>query len=292
MIRTSVIVSGIGLLVACGVEHTSPPPPPPRDARVAQARADAGVEAPSRGYIGVITASESVDIAPRFQGVVADVKVRVGDEVTSGEVIAEMDQKSMQEELRAAESALSSARASYHAAEVDVADAKRKVALEADAVKNGIEPRANLEEAKMGLERARAAAQKAASNVATEASHAQTAKDHVHDTALRAPSDGTVLLRFKDPGATVAAGTAIVRVVGHGGLRLRFAVPPDRARSLAPKARVEATIDTVTAPVAGVIRQVSPALDPASGMIIVEAELAPDAATAPQLRPGLAAWVR
>ena len=283
---------GLVILFGCNTGPATAPLPVARDARVAVAHSDAGVEAPSRGYIGVITASESVDIAPRFQGVVADVKVRAGDEVTQGQVIAEMDQKSMQEELRAAESALSSARASYHAAEVDVADAKRKVALETEAVKNGIEPRANLEEATMGLERARAAAQKAASNVATEASHAQTAKDHVHDTALRAPSDGTVLFRFKDNGATVAAGTPIVRLVGHGGLRLRFAVPPDRARSLAPNGKVAATIDTVAQPVAGVIRRVSPALDPASGMIIVEAELAPDAAVAPQLRPGLAAWVR
>jgi multidrug efflux pump subunit AcrA (membrane-fusion protein) len=140
----------------------------------------------------------------------------------------------------------------------------------------------------MAVKRAVAAAEKAGSTVAQESSHAQTAKDHLTDTALLAPADGTVAMRFKDPGATVAAGAPIVRVVGRGGLRLKFAVPPERAHELAPGNVVHATIDTVAKPVDATIREVSPTLDPASGLIIVEAELPAEAG---ELRPGLAATV-
>ena len=281
----------LALLVACGGDRAPTPGAKqvPRDARAATV-----VDAPlaTRGYVGVITASDSVDIAPRFQGVVATIAVRVGDTVTANQVVAAMDQKSMQEELRAAQAALGAAIAAKRQAEVDVDDARRKVALETKAVADGVSPRTALEEAQFGLKRAQASSERASSTVAAESSHVQTARDHVSDTALRAPTAGTVAMRFKDPGATVPAGGAILRIVGRGGLRLRFAVPPDEAHALAPGAGVHAVIETIASPVAATIRQVSPALDQASGMIIIEAELSPDAAAAAQLRPGLAAWVK
>src|SRR5439155_4999250 len=128
-------------------------------------------------------------------------------------------------------------------------------------VADGVSPRVNLDEAQLALKRAEAAASKAQSAVAQESSHVQTARDHLAELALRAPSEGTVAMRFKDPGATVAAGGAIVRIVGHGGLRLRFAVPPEQGRTLGLGTTVHATVDTLSQPVTATIRQVSPALD-------------------------------
>ena len=251
------------------------PPPPPADA--------------SPGFVGVITAAESVDVAPRFQGVVSKVNVRAGDNVVEGEVVAEMDQKSMQEELRAAQAALGAAQAAARQAEVDVEDARHRLTLETKAVADGVSPKAALDEAQLAVKRAYAAASRAGSQVAAESSHVQTARDHVNDLALRSPSDGTVDRRYKDPGATVAAGMPVVRVVKNGGLRLKFAVPPDDAKGLAVGAAVHAMVDTVKTPVAATVREVAPALDPASGMILVEAELDQPPA---ELRPGLAATVR
>lgn len=279
------------LLVACGSESGRRPIPPPRDAGVA-VRADAAVAAADRGFIGVIAAAESVDIAPRFEGVVATVTVRAGDTVTAGQVVAEMDQKSMQEALRGAQAALGAAVAAKRQSDVGVEDAKRKLELERRAVETGISASSVFEEARLAVKRAEAAAAQASSTVAAESSRVQTARSHLADTALRAPSPGTVAMRFKDPGATVAAGAPIVRVVGTAGFRLRFAIPPERAQRLALGAQVEVEVETFPGLLSATVRQVSPALDPASGMIVAEAELIADAATTAQLRPGLAAWVK
>lgn len=277
----------LALAAACGVPDPAPvrrAPPPP-----APSTAPAPAPAGAPGFVGVIAAADSVDLAPRFAGVIAAVHVRAGDAVLAGQVVAELDPRSVQEELRAAEAAYGAAAAAKRQADVDVEDARRKLALEQRGFTDGLSSQAALDEARLAVDRARAAAARAAASVAAEASHVQTARDHVADTALRAPTSGTVAMRFVDPGATVAAGAPIVRLVGDGGLRLRFAVPPDAAAHLAPGAVVHATIDTVTAPVAATVRQVAPALDPASGMIIVEAELVDAPAV---VRPGLAAWVR
>jgi RND family efflux transporter MFP subunit len=281
-------------LAACDPRGAPQPPPPTPTPTTAPAKhpaapADAGA---TQGFIGVVTAAESVDIAPRFQGVVATVKVRPGDAVTADQVVAEMDRKSMEEELRAAQATYGAAIARVRQAQVDVEDARRKLQIETKAVADGLSPRNAIDEAKLALKRAQAAAEQASSAAAQESSHVQTARDHLSDLALKAPTDGTVAMRFKDPGATVAAGTAIVRIVGHGGLRLKFAVPPDQAQALKPGGSVHAKVDTVAQPVDGTIRQVSPTLDPSSGMIIVEAEVVGDAASSSALRPGLAAWVK
>lgn len=273
-------------LAACGGGNEPRPLPSARDAGVSVERPP--VDA-APGFVGVIAAAESVDIAPRFQGVIASVRVRPGDKVTAGQVIAEMDQKSMLEELRAAEAALGAAMAARRQAEVDVEDAKRKAQLEADAAAKGISSTSVAEEAKLAVKRAEAAAQRAVSLVAAETSKVQTARDHLTDNVLKAKFDGTVAMRFRDPGSTVAPGAAIVRIVGRGGPRLRFAVPPERARTLTLGSKVTASVDTIGTPVTAVVQQVSPALDPASGMILVEAEI--EAPTA-ELRPGLAATVK
>ena len=284
------LVAGALMLAACGSEHTEPPRPEPKGsgARHLPPPADA---APARGYVGVITAAESVDIAARFPGVLARVLVRAGDAVTAGQVVAELDPKQMEEDLRGATAALGAASAAKRQADVDTEDARRKLVLETKAVANGVSPQSALEEAKLAVRRAEAAAQRAAATIAAESSRVQTARDHLADTTLRAPAAGIVGMRFKDPGATVGVGVPIVRIVGQNGLRLRFAVPPDRSRDLTVGAAVHATIDTLDKPVRATIRQVSPALDPASGMVVVEAELDPSDPNVTRLRPGLAAWV-
>lgn len=274
------------LLAACSVDK-APVQAPPAPTSVANRAVVDATAAPAE-FVGVLAAAQSVDIAPRAAGVVVKIDVATGDHVTMGQVVAEMDPVGLQEELRAAEAALGAATAAHRQAIVDVEDAKRKVVLETQAVADGVSAKAVLEEAKFAVKRAEAAEQKAAATQAAEASRVQTARDHVGETQLRAPFDGAIAQRYRDAGSRIDAGAAVVRIVGNGGMHLRFAVPPDRARALMVGAKVTAAVDTVTSPVAGTIKQISPTIDAASGMVIVEAELADTGA----LRPGLAARVK
>jgi RND family efflux transporter MFP subunit len=279
-------------VAACGDHGDAPIAPVPLPAPAVHAARDAGVTdaAPAR-FVGVVAAAESVDIAPRTTGVILKVSVAAGDAVTAGQVVAEMDPIQLQEELRTAEAALGAAVAAHQQAAVDVEDARRKLAVETAAVAKGLSPGMALDDAKFALKRAEAAIERAASTQAAEASRAQTARDHVTDTELRAPFAGTVAARLRDAGNRVEAGTPIVRIVGSGGMRLRFAVPPALDRLAVVGGRVTATVDTAPAPIAATIKQVTPSVDAASGMIIVEATLPSDASTS-ALRPGLAAWVQ
>jgi macrolide-specific efflux system membrane fusion protein len=250
--------------------------------------ADAPV--PSKGYVGVIAPAQMMDVAPLAAGRIATVNVRAGDEVKAGDVVAEMDPSSMEEELRAAQADLAAAQASYRSAAVAVEAARHNLSVEKKAFAAGVSPRQNVEKAEVDLKQAIAEADRQAANAASARSRVDTAKDHVGNTKLEAKFDGFVQIRFHDSGATVQPGQAIVRILGKTDLRLRFAVPPER-KALAADTKITATVDTVTGTVPAVVRSVSPAVDPASGMFIVEAELTADPSIVSQLRPGLAAWV-
>jgi RND family efflux transporter MFP subunit len=275
------------VLVACSGDAppgvVDPPPrAPPRDAAVT-------VDAPPPSFVGVLTASQSVDIAPRVAGMIKDVRVGLGDRVAEGQVVVEMDPVQLREELRAAEAAHAAAIAGLRQAQVDLEDARRKLALETKAVERGVSPTQNVDEARLGVRRAEAAVERARSTQAAEAARAATTREHVANASLRAPFAGTVALRTRDPGNRVEAGQTIVRIVGHGGMRLRLALPPQLARDVAIGTIVMASIETVDRPIPATIKQIAPNLDPASGMIFVEAEL--DRADADSLQAGLGARV-
>lgn len=246
-------------------------------------------DAPLR-LVGVVTAAESVDITPRIAGVISKVNVAAGDAVSKEQVVVEMDPATLQEELRAAEAAVGAATAARLQAMVDIEDAIRTVKAETTAVGLGVSPTNALDDAKFKLKRAEAAFQKAASTQAAEASRARTATDHVSKSILRAPFAGTVARRMRDAGNRVEAGMPIIRIASTGGMRLRFAVPPSLAKVAVVGAKVVASIDTLPTPLVATIKQVTPSVDAASGMIVIEAQFGTDS-LADQLRPGLAAWV-
>lgn len=260
---------------------TEPKPSPARDAAVP----DAG---PTQ-YIGVLTAAQTVSIVPRVAGLLSKVHVGVGDEVVVDEVVAEMDPVQMQEELSAAQAALAAASSAVTKAMVDVEDARRKLALETKAVEQGVSPTQNVEEARLNVKRADAIAQQARSARNVEAARLQTVKANVTDTRLRAPFAGTVAQRYRDAGNRVEAGQPIVKIVGHGSMRLRFGVPPQVAKSFPVGTKVDAKIDTIATPVSATVKQVPPSVDVASGLIFVEAELE---SAPPDVRPGLGAIVK
>lgn len=278
----------LGLLGACSAREPAPPAPSPTSPAPPSA-SPRDVPVPAERFVGVVTAARSVVLAPLVAGVLTKVHVGPGDAVATGQVVAELDAAQLREGLAAAEATHAAARASSRVAKLELDDARRRLALETRAVAGGVSPAQNLEEARNAVMRAEANLDQARSSQAVEAARAQTARGHVESTTLRAPFAGVVAVRYLDAGNRVDAGASVVRIDGNGGMRLSFAVPPEQVAAVAVASRVTATIETIAEPVSAVVKQVSPAVDPASGMVLIEAELATEHRAV--LRAGLAAWV-
>ncbi len=248
----------------------------------------ARVAPPPPRYVGVVTTTMAIDVAPTIEAALTRVAVRPGDEVTQGQVIAELDPRAVRRDLDIGKAALAEARAGLRAGEVDVRDAARVLASERKAVAAGVSPARAVDDAAGALARARADRDRAAAAVAEARARVEALRVLVDDTAIRAPFAGVIALRYRDVGDAAGPRSPVVRLVKREGLRLRFGVPPADARALRPGQRVTAQLDTIPAPITATVEQVAPTIDAPSRLVFVDAVL--DAADR-ALQPGLAAHV-
>ncbi|HUQ04832.1 MAG TPA: efflux RND transporter periplasmic adaptor subunit [Kofleriaceae bacterium] len=283
--RRGVVVAMILLAAAaCGDDRKVRPPAP-----IVTVSSDAGPApvAAAPAWVGVITSAEAVDVAPRFDGVILTVEVRPGDAVAVDDVLATLDPRPAREEQTAAAAAAREAHARTRRARIEIDRARHKLQIEENGLATGTTAAVTVEDARLAVK----AAEAAASEVAAAAREADTRVDRaaarLAETTLRAPFAGLVGARYHDPGASVGPSIPVVRVIGGGEKRLRFAVSPDEAASLRVGGHVTASLQGGGI-LDAVIQHVSPAIDQPSQQVFVEAAL--DAAS--KLTPGQAVEVR
>jgi RND family efflux transporter MFP subunit len=267
----------VALVAACGDGDRAHPPAPVSPV-VASEEAPSVTAPPT--WVGVITSAEAVDVAPRFEGVIASVAVRPGDVVAAGDILATLDPRLAREEQVAAAAAAGEARARARRARIEVDRARHKLQVEESGLAAGTSAAVTVEDARLALRAAEAAAAEVAAASREAETRVERAAARLAETALRAPFAGSIGARYHDPGAVVGPAVPVVRVIGGGGKRLRFAVSPDEGATLRAGARVRAVLGG-GAVLGAVIEHVSPAIDQPSQQVFVEAALAADAPVTP-----------
>lgn len=178
-------------------------------------------------------AADTADVAAFYAGRVVAVRVRVGDAVAEGAVLAELDAIDAKEQIAQAR-----AQARAAAAEEQRARVERDAAL---AEVTRLEPLARdqlISTLEIDKQRARANALAASAEVAgaggAEAqARVRLLEKRLSEAVVRAPFAGRIAARHVDPGAVVAAGARLVRVVATAPLRVRFDVPEQEVGDLA-----------------------------------------------------------
>lgn len=229
--------------------------------------------ASTREYLGVVLARSSADIAPRFQGRLKEVAVRLGDHVTAGSVIAVVDAPTLRSDLRVADAALNTASIELALMAVELSEAEerltRSTALSVAALSSGEE----LATARYQRQRTATRVEAARAQLAERQAQVDRLRKDNEDTVVRAPFDGVVAARYVDPGATVSASTPIVRIISARDFILRFAVPEDQIAAVSIGIRVHAQIRDHEQILHGIVDKLAPEIDTASRMVFVEARV-------------------
>lgn len=268
----------LGALAAgCGDDRRARPPTPFAPVAPDERKALPAVTA---AWVGVITSAEAVDVAPRFDGVIATVEVRPGDEVAAGDVLATLDPRPAREEQVAAAAAAREAHARTRRARIEVDRARHKLDVERGGLAAGTTAPVTVEDARLALRAAEAAAAEVSAAAKEADTRVERAAARLAETSLRAPFAGSIGARYHDPGAVVGPTVPVVRVIGGGGKRLRFAVSPDEATRLRPGTRVTASL-AGGAMLDAIIETVSPVIDQPSQQVFVEAALDASATVTP-----------
>lgn len=229
--------------------------------------------------IGTVEARFSYKIGPTTAGRVEKIYVDVGDKVTAGQTLAEMDPVDVHERIASLEAVIGRAEASVKSAEAQVEDAAARRNY-ADAQQKRYEQlwktraisEVELETRRQENQVAGAVLSAAQSNlVAAQRDLQRNRADREglvkqHDSlVLLAPVDGVIAARNAEVGTTVVAGEAVVEMIDPGklwvnarfdqiaaaglrqGLRARISLRSHGGRSVAGQvARVEVLADPVT----------------------------------------------
>jgi RND family efflux transporter MFP subunit len=208
---------------------------------------------------GVVAAPESATLSSRIVATIANVRVKAGDRVRTGDVLVTLDARDVTEQTRqaqasarAAEQSLVQARTAERAAEAEhrlaTAWHDRIAALHArnsatDQERD--EAEARLASAAARLAGARASIDAADAGLASSRAAVGVATANESFTTVRAPFDGLVTERLVDPGNLATPGVPLVRVESDGARQVVVRIDEARAAYVRLGDRVSVVIDAL-----------------------------------------------
>lgn len=279
MTRRRLVLLLLGAVLAAAMLFVVLRAGPLAPTRVTVVQAAEGRLTPALFGIGTVEARRSYLIGPTVAGRVRAVAVDVGDRVKAGQLLAEMDPVDLDERTAALDASVARAGSTVAAAaalrrdaqarkELAAVNARRYVELGAQnfispgAVEARLQEQASADALVGAADANLAAARQDQQRLAAERAALRQQRANVR---LLAPADGVVTGREAEPGSTVVAGQAVVRVIEPSSLWVKVRLDQGRSGGLAAGlpaqvllrskpgqaltgkvARVEAVSDSVT----------------------------------------------
>ncbi len=224
---------------------------------------------------GALFAHETIILSNKQEGYVSTVEVDFGDQVSRGQMLAQMEQEELALEVELAESAVTQAEALYIRA---AAENERIQELFAEQI---IPPQRR--------DTAEAEYKVAAAQVETAKKALALAEKRLRDTRIVSPVNGFVQERFANPGEYKTAASKLFEVVVVNPLKLRAPVPERFAAvariGMAMRVEVEALPGEMFD---GRLTRMAAQVDHRTRTLLIEAEIPnPDR----KLRPGYFAHI-
>lgn len=253
----------LGLILsaaACGKQEQDAAQPTPSNAlAVSVAPAQARDIARNVLVSGPVSAWEDMQLGVEVSGLrVTALHVDVGQQVRKGELLLEIDHRSLDSDLAQASAALREAEAGAELARLQLTRAEPLVREKFISATQLDELRAGRTQAEARVATARAARDAAA----LRRSYAD----------LRAPQAGIISKRLVQPGQVVAAGTQLLGLIRDGRLEWRAEMAEADLAKVKPGDRIELQTREGTA-VEGRVRAVSPGVDATTRTGTVYADL-------------------
>lgn len=246
-LRRTVSLGAIGLLLIGALAYVMRNTGPLAPVQVQLATVEEASLTPTLFGIGTVEARRGYLIGPTGAGRVLRVLVDVGDKVKAGQVLAEMDPVDLDDRLRSTAAAIERAGSTIVAARAQTVDAQARGELaaantrrNADLASQGFISAGAMEGKTQELRSADAGVRNAQANlvaaghelerIKAERTGLQQQRDNIR---LRASQDGIVLARDAEPGSTVVAGQAVLRLIDPASLWVKARFDQGRSAGLA-----------------------------------------------------------
>jgi HlyD family secretion protein len=237
----------LGLVLAAAMVYVVMRSGPLAPTRVTVVQAAEGQLTPALFGIGTVEARRSYLIGPTVAGRVRAVAVDVGDTVRAGQRLAEMDPVDLDERTAALDASVARAGSAMAAADAQRRDAQARKELatvnarryvelgqqnfiSTGAVEARLQEQASADAIVTAADANLAAARQDQQRLAAERAGLRQQRANVR---LLAPADGVVTSRDAEPGSTVVAGQAVLRVIEPSSLWVKVRLDQARSAGLA-----------------------------------------------------------
>jgi RND family efflux transporter MFP subunit len=238
---------------------------------------------------GTVQAMTEAPILARTDGYLTRRLADIGDRVTAGQVLAEIDAPELDQQIRQAESAIDQAQAAQEQAQANLeqGQANRELArLTAERTKTlterGISPKQESDQALAQLSAQDANVQALEKAIQAQRSTVAAARANLARLQqlqayrlVKAPFDGVITLRNVDVGALVTTGsTLLYRIAQTGALRTYVNVPQGSVNSVRVGQSATLTVSQLPGRTFhGRVSRMANALDPSSRTMLVEIDV-------------------
>jgi len=206
---------GMATLFFISACREAPPPPPERIRAIKTITVSEQASGKLRQFSGVVEAADSSSIGFEVSGNIREVRVDVGDKITKGQVLAFLDKRTYNLNVKAAEAELGRAK-------VQLADKRND--LDRFQRINKQDPGAV---SQASLDQSQAAVDSARKQVQFTKSGLKLAQRDLGKTVLRAPFDGVIANRYIDAFNEVARGQKCFDVFENTGMDVAVSIPED-----------------------------------------------------------------
>lgn len=219
--------------------------------------------------VGVVSAGRSLDVVPHGEGRLEQLKVRLGDRIEAGQVVALLEARTRQLELAARQAQLKAVTAEHSRFLILLRQARQ--AFEREQRIRDYTSTENLERAEHAVALAVADVELAQARLEAAQSELALAQENLEQARIRAPFTGVVSEQYLQPGMMVNRSTPILRLVAEERL-LRFAIPEALLSSVSPGTELRVWVEGLP-PLKGAVERMSPELELSSRHLKAEARL-------------------
>jgi membrane fusion protein (multidrug efflux system) len=269
------------------VAQNSPAASPSTAAKPAAANPESS---DSQDILSVLSVEHEVDLRAQREGTVMQIVRDEGSRVRSGEILAQMDDRSLAAELEKAKADLHVAEQNVKYNEAEVRAKEAAYRRQQELRKLGLSSDAELENSEFQAKGAEYDLQSWHAVVDRNKAAVRMTELEFEKTRIRTPFEGVVARRYIRQGQDVMKDEKCFRVSQLSPLRVQFQVSESSGRKPQPGDEVKVALVSDSRQVYSArISRVSPMVDPASGSYDLTAQLVgPDLSA---LRPGMAVRV-
>ena len=186
----------------------------------------------TRPVLGRIVTKQQGSVAARVGGLVTHVEVDVGDRVTAGDVLVELDAEPVQYDVDLANAEHASAHADRATAEAEIALLENELER-IDRLQNSAAfSKAQREDKIRQIAVAKSRLGAATARLGQYRAKLQASKRNLEDMVIKAPYDGVVTRKLVSPGSYVRLGDPVVALVDDGALEIEADVPVEQIQGL------------------------------------------------------------